>query len=268
MSNIVGIDIPQNGDGQDTSYVTKMSDSLSAINTHDHAAGSGLPVKRVALSAVNDTTVTSTSGVISIKPLSIGSTEINISAGLPVGSITYFCGSSPPTGWLVCDGSEVSRTTYANLFAVISTRSGVGNGSTTFNLPDCRGMFMRGFDSSGVRDSSHTTRYLYQGVGTPNGFTTNVGAVLGSLQQGSIKDHTHNLTEFAGAQRIAVEGGAGNFKSGGSGQYGYDIDTFFGATAARKLFQNTKGSDTSGPPVGTGKQFRPENFSMNMVIKT
>jgi microcystin-dependent protein len=50
-----------------------------------------------------------------------------------------FAGSSAPTGWLVCDGSAISRATYSALFAVIGTTYGAGNGSTTFNIPDLRG---------------------------------------------------------------------------------------------------------------------------------
>ena len=54
----------------------------------------------------------------------------------PIGQMVDFAGTSAPTYWLDCDGSAVSRTTYADLFAVISTTWGVGDGSTTFNLPD------------------------------------------------------------------------------------------------------------------------------------
>jgi len=57
----------------------------------------------------------------------------------PTGSVTQYAGSSAPTGWLFCDGAAVSRTTYAALFAVIGTTFGVGDGSTTFNLPDLKG---------------------------------------------------------------------------------------------------------------------------------
>ena len=56
----------------------------------------------------------------------------------PTGAIIMFSGSSAPIGWLLCDGSAVSRTTYANLFVVVSTTYGAGNGSTTFNVPDLR----------------------------------------------------------------------------------------------------------------------------------
>ena len=55
-----------------------------------------------------------------------------------VGVVSPYAGSSAPSGWLICDGSAVSRTTYASLFAITSTTFGVGDGSTTFNLPDLR----------------------------------------------------------------------------------------------------------------------------------
>src|SRR2546421_10755651 len=58
---------------------------------------------------------------------------------VPPGTITAFGGDTPPPGWLPADGSEVSRTQYAALFAAIGTTYGAGNGSTTFNLPDLRG---------------------------------------------------------------------------------------------------------------------------------
>ena len=60
------------------------------------------------------------------------------------GMIQMFAGSTAPTGWLLCNGSAVSRTDYAALFAVIGTTYGVGDGSTTFNLPDMRGEFPLG----------------------------------------------------------------------------------------------------------------------------
>lgn len=64
------------------------------------------------------------------------------------GMIQMFAGSTAPTGWLICDGSAVSRTTYATLFSVIGTSYGTGDGSTTFNLPDMRGKFPLGVSSS------------------------------------------------------------------------------------------------------------------------
>lgn len=65
---------------------------------------------------------------------------------VPPGAVMDFAMSGPPSGWLECDGREVDRTTYANLFNAIGTGWGAGNGVDTFNLPDFRGEFRRGWD--------------------------------------------------------------------------------------------------------------------------
>ena len=70
-----------------------------------------------------------------------------INTNTPVGSISLFAGTTAPNGWLICDGSAVSRTTYANLFSVIGTTYGSGNGSTTFNIPNLKGKVPVGLDS-------------------------------------------------------------------------------------------------------------------------
>lgn len=63
---------------------------------------------------------------------------------VPAGTVLPYAGDTAPAGFLLCDGAAVSRTTYAALFAVVQSRFGAGDGSTTFNLPDLRGMFVRG----------------------------------------------------------------------------------------------------------------------------
>jgi microcystin-dependent protein len=67
---------------------------------------------------------------------------------MPTGSLTQFAGSTAPAGWLSCDGANVSRTTYAALFAIIGTTYGAGDGSTTFGLPNMKGRIPVGFDSA------------------------------------------------------------------------------------------------------------------------
>ena len=87
-----------------------------------------------------------------------GSANINIvttaAQTVPAGSVFNFAASTAPTGYLECNGNAVSRTTYAALFAVTSTTFGVGDGSTTFNLPDLRGEFVRGWDNGRGVDAS------------------------------------------------------------------------------------------------------------------
>lgn len=76
--------------------------------------------------------------------------------GVPSGAIAYFAGETVPFGWLKANGAAVSRTAYAALFAAIGTRYGAGNGSTTFNLPDLRGEFIRGWDDGRKVDTGRT----------------------------------------------------------------------------------------------------------------
>ena len=89
-----------------------------------------------------------------------GAVTIN---GVPVGTVLPFAGSSTPSGYVLCNGAAVSRTTYAALFAVIGTTYGAGNGSTTFNLPNYTDKFLQG----------HTTAGTSKSAGLPNitGFT-------------------------------------------------------------------------------------------------
>ena len=75
-----------------------------------------------------------------------------------IGEIFWWPLAIPPGDSLYCDGSAISRSTYSDLFDVIGVQYGVGDGSTTFNLPDLRGEFVRGYDPGAVRDPQGTTR--------------------------------------------------------------------------------------------------------------
>lgn len=89
------------------------------------------------------TGVTSNTGWIDL------ATAAGTTAALPAGTLTAFAGATPPSGWLICDGSAISRTTYSTLFGVVGTTYGAGDGSTTFNLPDLRGRVPVGSAASG-----------------------------------------------------------------------------------------------------------------------
>ena len=106
----------------------------------------------------------------------------------PVGKVSAFAGASAPTGWLICDGSAVSRTTYSALFTVISTTYGVGDNSTTFNLPDVRETVPVGVGTRGSGVTAHDTYTLGQFKDdqtqgkiyyTPSGFTSGDTAAYG-----------------------------------------------------------------------------------------
>lgn len=97
------------------------------------------------------------------------------------GVVFPFAGSTAPAGWLLCDGSAVSRATYATLFGVIGTTYGAGDGSTTFNLPDLRGRVVAGRDDMGGVAAGRITD---AGNGNP-GIS---GATLGAT--GGVDRHT------------------------------------------------------------------------------
>ena len=84
--------------------------------------------------------------------------ENSISISSPIGTIQAYAGNSLPNGWLLCDGSAISRTTYINLFTVIGTTYGTGNGSSTFNLPNLTDKVIQGNSSVGS----------YRNAGLPN----------------------------------------------------------------------------------------------------
>ena len=91
----------------------------------------------------------SLANLISVDSTFITTVGGGIGGGLPVGVIQAYAGANTPSDWLFCDGSLISRTTYANLFTVIGESYGSGDGSTTFNLPDLRGRVPVGKDDMG-----------------------------------------------------------------------------------------------------------------------
>lgn len=145
----------------------------------------------------------------------------------PVGMITPFGGSSAPTGWFICDGTAKSRSTYSDLFNVIGTNYGVGDGSTTFNLPDLRGRATIGSGQGsgltnrtlgGVLGGETLPAHSHSGTtaannrghdhgiyvsgssqGDPNQATAvfgawQTGAWRGSIIGGESQNHTHTFT--------------------------------------------------------------------------
>lgn len=86
----------------------------------------------------------------------------------PTGVVVMYSAATPPSGWLICDGTAVSRTTYANLFALIGTTFGAGNGTTTFNLPNMQQKFPRQDTAHlGVNGGATTHAHAVEGGATP-----------------------------------------------------------------------------------------------------
>lgn len=161
-------------------------------------------------------------------------------AAIPSGAIMAYGSTTNPAGWLNCDGSAVSRTTYATLFAVLGTSFGVGNGTTTFNLPDLRGRAIAGYDAGDA--TGRLTAVATGGV---------AASTLGN--SGGEQAHTQTLAELVShthtIQNFAIEtGGTSNLTGGVAG----------GVTTA------------TSDPIGGGNAFNVVQPTLitNFIIKT
>jgi microcystin-dependent protein len=102
---------------------------------------------KVAVSAATAAEVSHLSGVTSAIQTQLNG-KAPVESGSPAGAVIQFAGTSSPSGWLLCDGQAVSRTTFAGLFAAIGTTYGTGNGSSTFNVPNLKGRVVVGQDAA------------------------------------------------------------------------------------------------------------------------
>ena len=98
-------------------------------------------------------------------------------ADSPIGTILAYGGATAPSGWFICQGQEISRTTYSELFAVIGTSFGTGDGSTTFNLPDLREATTKGVGLTGKSNNHYDSD----------------GVALGEFIEDRIKTHAHEV---------------------------------------------------------------------------
>jgi len=198
---------------------------MSKIALSPNAAGTGV----VTLSTPN----TNSDRTLALPDSSgtIATLETIPDQGVPTGMLSYFASSTAPIGFLAADGSTISRTTYAALFAITGEIYGAGDGSTTFELPDLRGEFMRGFDNGRGIDSAR---------------------VFGSAQADDVKDHEHRV--FVASVHGVSNTGASNLYRG----FGYnDMGT-----------SNVANSGRSGPMFSGGaSETRSRNVALLACIK-
>lgn len=193
------------------------------------------------------------------QPISIADLRTLLGDGVPVGTIIDSAASSAPTNYLLCDGSAVSRTTYAALFSAIGTNFGQGDGSTTFNLPDGRGKFKRGVDHGAGNDSDASSR-------TAQATGGNSGDDVGSIQADAVADHTHrvegvNTNAVGDSQGLS---GANALVTGGTwGNHHATADWDWTSTdASGNVIYHRTSYNRDG-----ASETRPINFSINFYIK-
>lgn len=133
--------------------------------------------------------------------------------GVDTGTIAAFGVTTAPSGYLKCNGAAVSRTTYADLYAVIGTTFGTGDGSTTFNVPDLRGVWVRGLDDGRGKDSNRTLSNTVQADGIPRmrgGFSNNHGS--NRLNEQDVSGFTNPFDgKSSSSWRQTIESSSGNF---------------------------------------------------------
>lgn len=172
-------------------------------------------------------------------------------AFLPPGLILPYGGATAPYGFVLCNGGALSRTTYAALFAVIGTTFGEGNGSTTFNVPDMRGRFPFGMDTSGNGDE------LGETFGTKNHRHTTPNHSHTIAHTHTVNPPTTQTGTALGEPTSTGSGGASAMTS----NHGHNLDipafTSGGSSAANSGSNNGGDTGTANPPA----------LTLNYVIK-
>jgi microcystin-dependent protein len=179
----------------------------------------------------------------SIDPYEIAEPETPDAADpVPTGAILPYGGASAPTGFLMCDGSAVSRSTYADLFTVLNAAGlpfGAGDGSTTFNVPDCRQRFPLGKAASGT------------------------GSSLG--QTGGTVDHVHTGPSHTHDVTVPRDGWGGEVNANGVAGRLYS-DTGSGVNVMQATLTPTATSAAGG--TGNTGTANPPYIALNYIIKT
>lgn len=157
----------------------------------------------------------------------------------PIGTVLPFAGSSAPSGWLIADGSAVSRTTYAALFAVCGTTYGAGNGTTTFNLPNLQNRVPVGsggsYSRGGTGGASTVTLTTSQIPSHDHGSVGDHGHSMSGTAD-AVGDHTHSYTNASSTRSDILAGGGtttnnGSFGSstGGAGGHSHSLSGSIGS---------------------------------------
>ena len=170
-----------------------------------------------------------------------GSSWSPLGGGTPSGAMMPYGGSSAPSGWLLCAGQAVSRTTYAGLFDAIGTSFGAGDGSTTFNLPDLRGRMPAGLDNMGGTSANRVTDASADSMG------------------GAMGEETHQLTisEMPSHDHVLI----------------YNKDYGLGTDSRPPRGNTNSGQGSSSLPIrntggnGSHNNMQPTLF-VNWIIKT
>jgi microcystin-dependent protein len=177
----------------------------------------------------------------------------------PAGTVNPYAGSTAPTGWLLAYGQAVSRTTYADLFAVLSTTYGSGDGSTTFNLPDLRGRAVAGLDNMGGSAASRLTSTV---LTASNTLGATGGTQTHTMTSAEMPSHTH--TQDAHSHAVQRSNSAAT-------SVGADASTLYRAqanTGSGTYFDTQTATATNQNTGGGGAHLNTQpTIVLNYIIK-
>jgi len=240
--------------------ITQICASLASIHKFDNqdilddidSAGSGAIITSQERDKLNEITKTGSGEIITDSERSkldqlIGLTQAQIDAItnvaniLPVGTLIGFPTTAAPSGFLECNGNAISRVTYSDLFGLIGTSYGVGNGTTTFNLPDYRGEFLRGWDHGAGSDPDAGSR-------TDRGDGITTGDNIGTKQGSELLEHFHETGFNNGPNDLA------QFARGTS-------------RTVNDRSNYTSNTDFSSTDLTGGSESRPRNINVMWCIR-
>ena len=180
-----------------------------------------------------------------------GNLSFQIVAGVPTGAVFCVAVATIPSGYLECNGTAVNRSTFAALFALIGTQYGAGNGSTTFNLPDLRGEFVRGFDNGRGVDSGRSIASSQTAQNQSHSHGANANATSNVNDPG----HKHNAR------------GYGNQDDGGNQFTGSNNSSTRNNAINNANTGISVSTNVSVSVANEGGESRPRNVAMMYIIK-
>jgi len=218
---------------------SKLADSAVTAQKLSASGGSTLP-----------------NGISGQSLLSNGDGTFSWANAIPPGVMMPFAGSSPPTGYLLCNGAAVSRTTYGDLFSVIGTTYGVGDGSTTFNVPNTKGKVLVGYNSSESEFNS---------LGETGGEKTH------TLSTSEMPSHYHNIsltTSTNGAHTHSYKKGdpSDNSISDTSGSHD-EYDDLSATTGSAGNHNHTVNGNSGATGSGSAHNNLQPYITLNHIIK-
>ena len=224
------------------------------------------PTNWVVLTTLGDVTLDGTQTITGAKTFTqtitgtitnanVAATLSDTSVYVPSGAVVHFARNTAPTGWLKANGAAVSRTTYSALFAAIGTTYGAGDGSTTFNLPDLRGEFLRGWDDARGADSGRTFG-SFQGSANLSHDHTGTTSTNGN--------HNHNIAGNQGGATQILGTQSGSVAGIGPGTSGSYVNSYGGNVIIQAAGDHNHTFTTSA---SGSTESRPRNIALLACIK-